>query len=348
MLAGVRAVLKHLKAQGPALQERIAERAADLAEGLNGIFARHGLKAKVERYSSFLYFSLHADGPLAGLLFYHLRDRGIYAQDGFPLFLNAAHTDEDIAQIVAAFDDSLDEMARAGIIGGVETASAAAETAADLASAVVPLTESQTEIWLSAQNGDEASCAFNESVTLRLNGPLDHAALRTAMERIMARHDALRARFSATGETMTISPDTSFPCPITDAAQGDGSPDEHPERVFAGGRVDAVRPGRRAADPGAAVQAVRDGARAGADRPSHHLRRLVDQRHRHGTGGDLCEPARTAATRSRAGPAVQRVRTGEVGARSRRTGRRLRPTGRRSSQLRRDRSTCRRTGRGRR
>ncbi len=61
------------EAQGPALQERIAKRAADLAETLNGIFARHGLKAKAECYSSFLYFSLHADGPLAGLLFYHLR-----------------------------------------------------------------------------------------------------------------------------------------------------------------------------------------------------------------------------------------------------------------------------------
>ena len=131
VLAGVRAVLLHLKAQGPALQERIAERAADLAEGLNEIFARHGLKAKAERFSSFLYFSLHADGPLAGLLFYHLRDRGIYVQDGFPLFLNAAHTAEDIAQIAAAFDDSLDEMARAGICG-VEAAATAAETAADL------------------------------------------------------------------------------------------------------------------------------------------------------------------------------------------------------------------------
>ena len=226
VLAGVRAVLKHLKAQGPALQERIAKKAADLAEALNGIFTGYGLKAKVEGCSSFLYFSLHADGPLAGLLFYHLRDRGIYAQDGFPLFLNAAHTEEDIAQIVGAFADSLDEMARAGIIGGVETASAAPETAADLVNGVVPLTESQTEIWLSAQNGDQASCAFNELVTLRLSGPLDHAALRTAMERIMARHDALRARFNATGETMTISPDTSCPCLIVDAAQGDGSPDE--------------------------------------------------------------------------------------------------------------------------
>lgn len=227
VLAGVRAVLKHLKAQGPALQERIAKRAADLAEALNGIFARHWLAAKVECCSSFLYFSLHADGPLAGLLFYHLRDRGVYAQDGFPLFLNAAHTEEDISRIVTVFADSLDEMARVGIMAGVEAASSVAETAADLVSPVVPLTESQTEIWLAAQNGGEASCAFNESVTLRLNGPLDHAALRTAMERIMARHDALRSRFNATGETMTISPDTSIPCPITDAAQGHGSSDDN-------------------------------------------------------------------------------------------------------------------------
>ena len=46
VLAGVRAVLLHLKAQGPALQAQIAERAADLAQRLNEIFARHGLQAK--------------------------------------------------------------------------------------------------------------------------------------------------------------------------------------------------------------------------------------------------------------------------------------------------------------
>ena len=122
VLAGVRAVLLHLKAQGPALQIEIADRAADLAERLNGVFARHRLKAKAERYSSFLYFTMHADGPLASLLFYHLRDRGIYAQDGFPLFLNAAHGADDVARVVAAFDDSLNEMARDGVVGEAGTA----------------------------------------------------------------------------------------------------------------------------------------------------------------------------------------------------------------------------------
>ena len=242
VLAGVRAVLKHLKAQGPALQERIAKRAADLAEALNEIFARHRLKAKVECYSSFLYFSLHADGPLAGLLFYHLRDRGIYAQDGFPLFLNAAHSEEDIAQIVGAFADSLDEMARAEIIGGVETASPAAETAAELVTGIVPLTESQTEIWLSAQNGDEASCAFNESVTLRLNGPLDLACLAHCDGND---HGAPRR---AAGE---VQPDRRDDDDL--AGHGAFLPDDRshagrwlagrrPDCVSAGGRVNAVRP----------------------------------------------------------------------------------------------------------
>ncbi len=225
-LAGVRAVLRHLKAQGPALQERIAQRAVDLAERLNAIFARHALNAKAEHFSSFLYFSLHADGPLAGLLFYHLRDRGIYVQDGFPLFLNAAHTSADVARIAAAFDDSLDEMARAGMFGAEAPAPMSNLATNGATPGVVPLTESQTEIWLSAQNGNEASCAFNEFVTLRLSGLLDYSALFAALERIIARHDALRARFSATGETLTISADSSLACAVTDPTGAGGSPGE--------------------------------------------------------------------------------------------------------------------------
>ena len=46
------------------------------------------------------------------------------------------------------------------------------------------------------------------------------------MDRVVGRHDALRARFSATGETMTISPDISLPFTITDASQAHGSSDE--------------------------------------------------------------------------------------------------------------------------
>jgi len=155
--------------------------------------------------------------------------------------LTTAHSDADFERIYMAFEESLDALLSVGILGKAAApatvASVAAQSnigtaprgAASVGAASVgavprggqppggaPLTESQLEIWLSAQLGDEASCAFNESVSLRLNGSLDTGALHTAMNRIVARHDALRATFSSTGEEMRISGSTFFDYPTTD------------------------------------------------------------------------------------------------------------------------------------
>lgn len=46
----------------------------------------------------------------------------------------------------------------------------------------IPVTESQQEIWLACELGaDDANCAYNESVTIRLQGDLDIALLETAL-----------------------------------------------------------------------------------------------------------------------------------------------------------------------
>jgi amino acid adenylation domain-containing protein len=74
---------------------------------------------------------------------------------------------------------------------------------------------------MSAQLGDEASCAFNESVTLRLRGTLQASALHHALDRVVARHDALRARFAATGETMDIAAPAPLDCPLHDVTGDD-------------------------------------------------------------------------------------------------------------------------------
>jgi amino acid adenylation domain-containing protein len=67
--------------------------------------------------------------------------------------------------------------------------------------ALVPLTESQAEIWTACVlGGDDASRAYNESVTLRLSGLLDAAALRRAWQAVVQRHEALRLVFSADGQ----------------------------------------------------------------------------------------------------------------------------------------------------
>lgn len=79
-------------------------------------------------------------------------------------------------------------------------------------------TESQKEIWLSAQLGDDASCAFNESVSLELTGPLNVEALERAITIVVARHDALRGSFSRSGEHMCIAAEAAVELRIEDLA----------------------------------------------------------------------------------------------------------------------------------
>ncbi len=196
VMAAVVAVLNHLKTQGPALQEAISRRTQRLVARLNAELEARGIATRIETYGSLFYLNFAGEDRLAGLLFYHLRLRGIYVQEGFPSFLTTEHTDADVDTIVAAFAQSLDEIQSVGIL---------ASTVAPRPPAEVALTEEQTEIWLSAQVSDEASCAFNESVTLRLRGALDESAMQRTLDRIVARHDALRASFGATGEKMHIA-----------------------------------------------------------------------------------------------------------------------------------------------
>jgi len=217
VLASMWAVLNHIKEQGPALQETLSKKTADLAARLTDLFASHGVATKIESYSSWFYFHFHNEHPLASLYYYHLRERGIHIQDGFPCFLTTAHSDADFERIYLAFEESLEALQSVGILGtGVPAPAAIAANAAALPVSGIPLTESQLEIWLSAQLGDAASCAFNESVSLRMQGRLNAGALQTSMNRIVARHDALRAAFSSTGEEMRISEPKPFDYPLTD------------------------------------------------------------------------------------------------------------------------------------
>ncbi|RZA18720.1 MAG: amino acid adenylation domain-containing protein, partial [Lysobacteraceae bacterium] len=70
---------------------------------------------------------------------------------------------------------------------------------------VVPITEPQREIWLADKLGRDASLAYNESVSLRLRGPLDVDALDRAVRALAERHELLRATISPTGNELCIA-----------------------------------------------------------------------------------------------------------------------------------------------
>ncbi|MGH6839387.1 MAG: amino acid adenylation domain-containing protein [Methylocella sp.] len=196
-LAATAAVLKHLKAAGPGLQERLSERTERLVDDLDVVFERHGVPAEIDHFGSIFFVKFPNEYHFGSLFYYLLREQGIHIREGFPCFLTTTHDDADLAQIVAAFDAASAEMTAAGLFGRTPEAAEARQG---------QLTESQMEIWLSAQLGDAASCAFNESVTLDLRGNLDTNALRKAARDLVQRHEAFRIRFAPSGDGFTVLP----------------------------------------------------------------------------------------------------------------------------------------------
>ena len=76
------------------------------------------------------------------------------------------------------------------------------------------MTEPQLEILLAAQMGPEASCAFNESMTLEFDGPVNASALAGALDDFVARHDAMRATVKDGEAVLTISPEPHIPMTV--------------------------------------------------------------------------------------------------------------------------------------
>jgi amino acid adenylation domain-containing protein len=214
-LAAARAVLNHLKAAGPQLQLDLNRKTAEMATRLDNFFVERGVPSRIHHFASWFYFTFHNDARLGSLLYYAMREKGIHIQEGYPCFLTTAHSEEDLQKVEDVFRETVEEMQSSNALpkhGEHPTQTVAAQVSAMHPAALkdspvqVPITEAQREIYYAAALGDEVNCAFNESVTLRLRGHVDEAALTQALESVFARHDALRSTISEDGESILIAP----------------------------------------------------------------------------------------------------------------------------------------------
>jgi amino acid adenylation domain-containing protein len=210
-LAAAKAVLLHLREHGQPLLDGLSERTAALAERLNGCFASHGVASRADHFASWLYFAPAAENPLAKLFFPHMRLKGVHVQEGFPWFITTAHSTADFEAIETAVRDTMRAMSEAEVWGRPASSAAIApgpQTAAP--------SEPMREVYLAAQFGPMASCAFNEGLTLRLDGELNANSLAESCKAVFARHPMLRASFGGTGESIEIAPPGEMSIPIAD------------------------------------------------------------------------------------------------------------------------------------
>ncbi|MCP4346398.1 MAG: aminotransferase class III-fold pyridoxal phosphate-dependent enzyme [Desulfobacterales bacterium] len=108
--------LKYYKEQGPALQEQVTRRTSEFVQKLNTYLDEKNMAARFAHFGPFFGFrtNLPKDPIEKNILFYLIREKGVYTWEGNTCMLCAAHTDEDTDIIVNAFKDSIEELHSGG------------------------------------------------------------------------------------------------------------------------------------------------------------------------------------------------------------------------------------------
>lgn len=115
-LAGAKASLDYLKAQGSSLQEGINAKTARLAEAMNAICTKHSLPLYVASFGSLWKIKFKYELVYGELVFTLMRYKGIHIWDLFPCFLTASHTDAEVDTIIEKFRESIEELIEAGFM----------------------------------------------------------------------------------------------------------------------------------------------------------------------------------------------------------------------------------------
>lgn len=219
-MASLKAMLTFFKEQPLHFWQALNAKGDRLAGSVDQFFKDHHLPYELPNRGSLMYARVGENQPYGNLLFYHLRQRGVFLLEGFPSYLTASHSDEDLDHVISAFRESAAEMQEAGffpesepITGSISPTASPTPflsigeeppTAPLLDTFQVSTTRPQQEIVVASALSAEASCAFNESASLIFEGVLNEAALLSSIERLTERHDALRSTFSEDGTEMRI------------------------------------------------------------------------------------------------------------------------------------------------
>ncbi len=104
----------------------------------------------------------------------------------------------------------------------------------------IPTTEAQREVFTASEMGNDANCAYVESVSLVLTGELDRAALERALKALVVRHESLRSVLSANGTRMIVQAEAELDIPFEDLSNLDQPTREKKLAHF--GSVDVTTP----------------------------------------------------------------------------------------------------------
>ncbi|HEX6289428.1 MAG TPA: amino acid adenylation domain-containing protein [Herpetosiphonaceae bacterium] len=118
-MASALAVLKHITAQGPALQEALNRRTAALVATLNRFFQAEHVPLHVVHFGSVFRFTMPDAAHHLELFRYHLTHQGIHTWEGGNFFLSTAHSDAESEHLIRSVKDTIADLRRGGFLSEV-------------------------------------------------------------------------------------------------------------------------------------------------------------------------------------------------------------------------------------
>jgi glutamate-1-semialdehyde aminotransferase len=125
-MATTHATLTYMKEQGPDLQKRMNAMTARLVQEVNSYFEAVQVPMEIRSFSSLFKLFWKEEVPYSELFFYLMRLNGIHIYDGFPCFLTASFTDEDVNIVIDAFKQTTAELQATGFLPAPPAAATAA------------------------------------------------------------------------------------------------------------------------------------------------------------------------------------------------------------------------------
>ncbi|MDY6949877.1 MAG: amino acid adenylation domain-containing protein [Thermodesulfobacteriota bacterium] len=206
-MVAARAVLRHIKEQGPGLQERVNRLTSYFADTVNAWFEETETPVRIRYCASFFRLESYGDyDPLlqpimTDLLFYLLMEKGIYTWERRICFFSTAHTREDADAVILAVKESVEELRAGGFPFGRRALSRKGQAGASSGARVFPMSSEQKRLFvLSQMEGGEAP--YHLPGGSFIDGALDIQRLKNAFGELIRRHETLRTTFQMQGEEM--------------------------------------------------------------------------------------------------------------------------------------------------
>ncbi|MEA9355707.1 amino acid adenylation domain-containing protein [Bacteriovorax sp. PP10] len=114
-LAAAKGALEILKEGGVERLDQLNKKAQKFADDLNLFLLTENAPIEMNNFGPLMKPKWNADITSGDLLFAILRYNGVHVYDGFPWFINLAHTDQELAEVLNAFKSAVKTMQKMGL-----------------------------------------------------------------------------------------------------------------------------------------------------------------------------------------------------------------------------------------